>query len=119
MTKFYQNTRYFATTVPLSHTATARSRNFFTGSGSSKKSGSGSTTLVRTFKNSPRECLITKIPRSFVYFGKMFNRFRERGGSCSQYSDPQASVLPYVGDADVSPLEDWQQEVRSDLPDGS
>ena len=32
-TKFYKNSRYLATTKPLSHTASARSRNFFTGSG--------------------------------------------------------------------------------------
>ena len=33
MTKFYKNCRYLATTEPLSHTATARSRSFFTVSG--------------------------------------------------------------------------------------
>ena len=37
MTKFYKNCHYFATTVPLSQTATARSRIFFTASGSSYK----------------------------------------------------------------------------------
>ena len=37
VTKFYKNCRYFATTVPLSQTATAQSRSFFTGSSSSWK----------------------------------------------------------------------------------
>ena len=47
MTKFYKNCRFFATTEPLSHTATAQSRSFFTCSSfSKKKSCSGSTTLL-------------------------------------------------------------------------
>ena len=37
MTKFLKNCHYFATTVLLSHTATAQSRSIFTNSGSSKK----------------------------------------------------------------------------------
>ena len=37
VTKFYKNCRFFATSVPLSHTSTARSRSFLTSSGSSKK----------------------------------------------------------------------------------
>ena len=37
MTKFYKNFCYFATTVPLSHTAAAQSQSVFTSSGSSKK----------------------------------------------------------------------------------